>query len=65
MARVLRRTHGGYDCAGRYPGWCQIDCLLLRMSSFVVCVVTRRRFPMGASPARQTLQPEATGALWR
>src|SRR5262249_44941623 len=27
-----------------------------------VCAVTRRRFPVGASPARQPLQPEATGA---
>src|SRR5712671_5121665 len=28
----------------------------------VVCAVTRRRFPVGASPTRQPLQPEATGA---
>ncbi len=28
-----------------------------------VCAVTRRRFPVGASPARQPLQPEATGAV--
>ena len=28
-----------------------------------VCAVTRRRFPVGASPTRQTLQPEATGAV--
>src|SRR3979490_1313761 len=27
-----------------------------------VCAVTRRRFPVGASPSRQPLQPEATGA---
>src|ERR1700686_103100 len=27
-----------------------------------VCAVTRRRLPVGASPTRQTLQPEATGA---
>src|SRR6266851_8803644 len=26
------------------------------------CAVTRRRFPAGASPARRSLQPEATGA---
>jgi hypothetical protein len=26
-----------------------------------VCAVTRRRFPVGASPTRQPLQPEATG----
>jgi len=27
-----------------------------------VCAVERRRFPVGASPTRQPLQPEATGA---
>src|SRR6266446_4484791 len=27
-----------------------------------VCAVIRRRFPVGASPTRQTLQPKATGA---
>jgi hypothetical protein len=27
-----------------------------------VCAVQRRRFPVGASPTRQTLHPEATGA---
>src|SRR5262245_28540106 len=32
------------------------ECLLR------VCAVTRRRFPVGASPTRQPLQPEAIGA---
>jgi hypothetical protein len=27
-----------------------------------VCAVKRRRFPVGARPTRQMLQPEATGA---
>ena len=27
-----------------------------------VCAVKRRRFPVGASPTRRPLQPEATGA---
>ena len=27
-----------------------------------VCAVERRRFPVGASPTRRPLQPEATGA---
>jgi hypothetical protein len=27
------------------------------------CAVKRRRFPLGVSPARQPLQPEATGAV--
>ena len=30
---------------------------------YVVCAVTRRRFPVGASPTRQPLQPEAIGAV--
>jgi hypothetical protein len=30
--------------------------------SKVACAVQRRRFPAGASPARRSLQPEATGA---
>src|SRR3982074_1007276 len=33
------------------------------MSPFMACVVTRRRFPVGASPSRQPLQPEAAGAV--
>ena len=28
----------------------------------LACAVKRRRFPVGANPARQPLQPEATGA---
>ncbi len=28
-----------------------------------VCAVVRRRFPVGASPTRRSLQPEATGAV--
>jgi len=28
-----------------------------------VCAVKRWRFPVGASPTRQSLQPEATGAV--
>ena len=27
------------------------------------CAVERRRFPVGVSPTRQPLQPEATGAV--
>src|SRR5258705_4240006 len=33
-----------------------------RVRPLLACAVTRRRFPVGASPTRQTLQPEATGA---
>ena len=39
------------------------DVSLLRcMSLQLACAVKRRRFPVGANPTRQTLQPEATGA---
>src|ERR1700674_4686911 len=30
---------------------------------FLACAVTRRGFPVGASPTRQPLQPEAIGAV--
>src|SRR5207253_1757657 len=33
------------------------------MSPQLACAVKRRRFPVGASPTRRTLQPEATGAV--
>src|SRR5207244_3809840 len=33
------------------------------MSLQLACAVKRRRFPVGASPTRQPLQPEATGAV--
>ena len=29
----------------------------------LACAVKRRRFPVGANPTRQPLQPEATGAV--
>src|SRR3979490_2424038 len=34
-----------------------------RLCPLGVCAVARRRFPVGASPTRQPLQPEATGAV--
>jgi hypothetical protein len=37
-------------------------CITLGMSRFLACAVKRRRFPVGASPTRQPLQSEATGA---
>ncbi len=36
---------------------------LASQRSLWVCAVQRRRFPVGASPTRQSLQPEATGAV--
>ena len=44
-------------CAGSFSSSASPDQCRLR-----VCAVTRRRFPVGASPTRQPLQPEATGA---
>ena len=37
--------------------------LLHCMSPLMACAVKRRRFPVGARPTRQPLQPEATGAV--
>ena len=39
------------------------DLISVRQCPLNVCAVTRRRFPVGASPTRQPLQPEATGAV--
>src|SRR5882757_2628086 len=36
--------------------------LLRCLCPHLACAVERRRFPVGARPTRQTLQPEATGA---
>ena len=47
----------------------RIDALVSRPHRRIVgcpllaCTVTRRRFPVGASPTRQPLQPEAIGAV--
>src|SRR6202035_5100878 len=38
------------------------DCWRRRLP-LVACAVQRRRFPVGASPTRQPLQPEAIGAV--
>jgi hypothetical protein len=42
----------------------QFECFgpAIRQRQLMACAVQRRRFPAGASPARQPLQPEATGA---
>src|SRR6202049_655802 len=39
------------------------DHLLRCTSPGLACAVQRRRFPVGASPTRQPLQPEAIGAV--
>jgi hypothetical protein len=50
----LRQTGGQHRLRdGAAKGQCPVR----------VCAVTRRRFPVGASPTRQTLQPEAIGAV--
>src|ERR1700730_4933343 len=46
----------------RYPPNCDVRGRDL-LCPLYVCAVTRRRFPVGASPTRQPLQPEATGAV--
>jgi hypothetical protein len=34
-------------------------------SPLLACAVIRRRFPVGAIPTRQPLQPETPEQLWR
>jgi len=46
---------------GPMPGW--IAVFLNCRCQLWVCAVKRRRFPVGASPTQQPLQPEATGAV--
>ena len=50
-SELARHSHlfGGSLDSAQCPRW--------------VCAVTRRRFPVGANPTRQPLQPEATGAV--
>src|SRR5256884_4552956 len=43
--------------------WHRLHILRLARSPRWVCAVQRRRFPVGASPTRQPLQPEAIGAV--
>src|SRR5262249_18817234 len=50
---TISRFTEGCSCAAK---------ILSRECLSRVCAVTRRRFPVGASPTRRTLQPEATGA---
>src|SRR5262245_47032078 len=51
LLRVRCRVVQASSEAKRCPRW--------------VCAVPRRRSPVSANPNRQTLQPEATGELWR
>jgi hypothetical protein len=60
--RIARRYCKGYPVLHPAPSWPQelpLVCLLR------VCAVERRRFPVGARPTRQSLQPEATGAAMK
>jgi hypothetical protein len=47
---------------GRYPPNCDVHGRAPQCPANV-CAVPRRRLPVGASPTRRTLQPEATGAV--
>src|ERR1700686_3616637 len=72
---LVRWHRAGFRCYGRWKsrpqgGRPQIDTelrvLIRRMSvenPLWGCAVKRRRFPVGVSPTRQPLQPEATGAV--
>src|SRR5271166_3214617 len=66
--KVSHRSVGDRDRPDKRPP----EAARSRFGSFVhavvewplfACAVRRRRFPVGASPTRRTLQPEATGAV--
>jgi hypothetical protein len=69
----LRRARSRLTCPRRIvcaspPSWRAVPrgsviCYVATECPFRVCAVKRRRFPVGASPTRQPLQPEATGAV--
>ena len=54
---VSERVPDGCRCSTSGVRFHSVDGLLR------VCAVLRRRFPVGANPTRQTLRPEATGAV--
>jgi hypothetical protein len=58
----VRATHQGGQGGGMRQGDSSFD-LTGGMSAVLACAVKRRRFPVGASPTRQPLQPEAIGAV--
>ena len=49
-------------CGGWYGGFAERMTAKASKSAKLECAVERRRFPVGVSPTRQPLQPEATGA---
>src|SRR5271166_7070260 len=52
----------GATAKGRSGSICPVRQALGERPLFA-CAVRRRRFPVGESPTRRTLQPEATGAV--
>ena len=52
--QLAKRGAGKVDCRSHNA---------VREWPLFACAVRRRRFPVGASPTRRTLQPEATGAV--
>src|SRR6266568_9270796 len=68
LTQTMTRAAKLWDTTERLPrGIADRDAIvrvfLLRcIRPQLACAVERRRFPVGANPTRQTLQPEATGA---
>ena len=67
--RLIRFRHIAHDwvdrlicLAGPAPSQRAVFALVFAQCPLGVCAVKRRRFPVGASPTRRSLQPEATGA---
>jgi hypothetical protein len=63
LRQLSRRGRKGEASVMRHqPRECHND-LSKDQCPLWVCAVQRRRFPVGAKPTRQPLQPEATGAV--
>jgi hypothetical protein len=64
---VCCNSHPRYPCqyGGRAAGLPESGEWFWERGLLRVCAVQRRRFPVGASPTRQSLQPEAIGAVMK
>jgi hypothetical protein len=66
IRKFTKRDPRGWLGPGLTETWETPDILVEEGFDYVcdwVCAVQRRRFPVGASPTRQPLQPEAIGAV--
>src|SRR6516162_5384462 len=63
---ILRHGEAGARAPDRAGAWLRLigrRCTHRLECPLLACAVQRRRFPVGARPTRQPLQPEAIGAV--